>query len=244
MTGPRDIDAEAEIEAANAETTVDLEETAHDEILKFIEARFKGHDLARLVAAVLRAQGYRTEVSPPGPDGGVDILAGSGPLGFDQPRLCVQVKSGIGAEGQRTFNELGGVMSKFDSKQGLLVSWGGFTNPVKLDARKDFFKIRLWNQGDVVDAVLQNYEQLDDEIKAELPLRRIWVMANDDSGLSTIARIAALHRKPSPTLPEMPESAHRARYALALSVSGSPSAALAASSSNCSCPLSALTRPR
>jgi restriction system protein len=38
----------------------------------------------------------------------------------------------------------------------------------------------LWDQGDVVDAVLQNYERLDDEIKAELPLKRIWVMVNDE----------------------------------------------------------------
>lgn len=152
-----------------------------DAILKFIQTKFKGHGLARLVDAVLRAQGYKTEVSPPGPDGGVDILAGSGSLGFDQPRLCVQVKSGGAAEGQKTFNELLGVVSKFASQQGLLVSWGGFTNPVKLDARKDFFRIRLWNQGDVVDAVLQNYERLDDEIKAELPLKRIWVIVNDEA---------------------------------------------------------------
>jgi restriction system protein len=172
--------AEAEIEDIAEDDAVDIEETARDEILKFIQAEFKGHGLANLVAAVLRAQGYKTKVSPPGPDGGVDILAGSGSLGFDQPRLCVQVKSGSGQEGQSTFNELRGVMSKFDSEQGLLVSWGGFTKPVNLDARNDFFKVRLWDQGDVVDAVLQNYERLDDEIKAELPLKRIWVMVKDE----------------------------------------------------------------
>lgn len=90
---------EAEFEGLADEGTINLEETARDEILKFIQAKFQRHDLAHLVDAVLRAQGYKTEVSPPGPDGGVDILAGSGSLGFDQPRLCVQVKSGSGAEG-------------------------------------------------------------------------------------------------------------------------------------------------
>ena len=60
------------------------------------------------------------------------------------------------------------------------MSWGGFTNPVKADARKEFFRIRLWDQGDVVDAILQHYERLDDEIKAELPLKRIWVLVDDD----------------------------------------------------------------
>lgn len=159
---------------------VDLEESAHDEILKFIQARFKGHDLARLVDAILKAQGYKTKRSPPGPDGGVDILAGSGLLGFDEPRLCVQVKSGGAAEGQKTFNELRGVMSKFNSDQGLLVSWGGFTKPLTTDARNDFFKVRLWDQGDVVDAVLQNYDKLGDEIKAELSLKKIWILVSDD----------------------------------------------------------------
>jgi len=65
--------------------------------------------------------------------------------------------------------------------QGLLVSWGGFAKPVRPDARKGFFKIRLWDQGDLVNAVLQNYERLDDEIKAELPLKRIWVIVNDEA---------------------------------------------------------------
>lgn len=174
-------EADLEIDDVVASEAVDLQETARDEILKFIQANFKEHDLARLVNSILVAQGYKTEMSPPGPDGGVDILAGSGALGFDQPRLCVQVKSGGSPEGQKTFNELLGVVSKFASQQGLLVSWSGFTNPVKADARKDFFRIRLWDQGDIVDAILANYEHFDDEIKAELPLKRIWVLVDDST---------------------------------------------------------------
>jgi restriction system protein len=79
--------------AAVAEDTeasdVDLATLAHDQILKRIEARFQKHDLARLVEAVLRADDWHTKLSPPGPDGGVDILAGRGPLGLDHPRLEV-----------------------------------------------------------------------------------------------------------------------------------------------------------
>jgi len=162
------------------DVNVDVEQAARDDILKFIQDRFKGHDLARLVNAVLRAQGYKTSMSPPGPDGGVDILAGLGLLGFDKPRLCVQVKSGNSPEGQKTFNELCGVVSKFGAEQGLLVSWSGFTNSVKKDAKKDFFKIRLWDQGDVLDAILESYEKLDDQIKGELPLRKIWMLVADE----------------------------------------------------------------
>jgi restriction system protein len=183
-------EAETEGPAVGNEDVPDLKRpeikaSAHDEILKFIQAKFKSHALARLVAAVLEAQGYKTHLMPPGPDGGVDILAGSGPLGFDQPRLCVQVKSGNSKADQTTYNELRGVMSKFNCEQGLLVSWGGFTTPVKLDARNDFFKVRLWDQGAVVDAVQDNYERLDGAIKAELPLERIWVTVPVEAEITT-----------------------------------------------------------
>ena len=50
---------------------IDIEENARDQIMKHIGAKFKGHNLARLVDAVLHAQGYVTKQSPPGPDGGV-----------------------------------------------------------------------------------------------------------------------------------------------------------------------------
>ena len=75
------------------EEPIDVGEYAKDQIVKHIGRKFKGHDLARLVEAILEAQGYVTRTSPPGPDGGVDILAAKGPLGFDAPRICIQVKS-------------------------------------------------------------------------------------------------------------------------------------------------------
>ena len=57
----------------------DLEELARDQIARAIEAKFKGHDLTRLVETILQAQGYTTYRSPEGADGGADILAGAGP---------------------------------------------------------------------------------------------------------------------------------------------------------------------
>ena len=46
-------------------------------------ARFKGHGLSRIVGAILHAEGFSIRVSPEGPDGGVDIVAGTGALGFE-----------------------------------------------------------------------------------------------------------------------------------------------------------------
>ena len=156
------------------EEEIDIEEYSKDQIIKYINAKFKGHNLARLVDAILRAQGYITKQSPPGPDGGVDILAASGPLGFDAPRICVQVKSSSSAIDVKVLRELQGVVSKVRASQGLLVSWGGFTTQALQEARDAFFSIRLWDQGALLDEIFKYYERFDDELKAELPLKRIW----------------------------------------------------------------------
>jgi restriction system protein len=156
------------------EVGTEIEQYARDQIEKFISRRFKGHDLPRLVDAVLHAQGYVTQVSPPGPDGGVDILAAAGTLGFDNPKICVQVKSSSSQVDVKVLRELGGVMNKVKAEQGLLVSWGGFTSKASQEARDAFFSIRLWDSGALLEAIFKNYEKFDDELKAELPLKRIW----------------------------------------------------------------------
>ncbi|MBW1279594.1 restriction endonuclease, partial [Escherichia coli] len=54
--------------------------------------RLDWYDMQRLVAAFLRALGYRTEISPVGPDRGKDIFASPDGFGFEQPRIAVEVK--------------------------------------------------------------------------------------------------------------------------------------------------------
>jgi len=166
---------EVVISKKQQEEEIDIEEYAKDQIIKYINAKFKGHNLARLVDAILRAQGYTTIKSPPGPDGGVDILAASGPLGFDGPKICVQVKSTSSPIDVSVLRELQGVMSKVRANQGLLVSWGGFTTKALQVARDAFFSTRLWDQGDLLEEIFKYYDKFDDELKAELPLKRIWV---------------------------------------------------------------------
>lgn len=175
----------ADLDLVQAEVTnaeggfIDLEEHAFDQIRQLLEAKFKGHDLTRLVEAILNAQGYQTYRSPEGPDGGVDILAGSGPMGFDMPKICVQVKSG-GVQGDSTIRELEGVMSRFGSTQGLFVSWEGFNKKAIANTRDLFFKVRLWDDKKLIANLLSNYEKMPDEMQAELPLKRIWVVVPED----------------------------------------------------------------
>lgn len=163
-----------------AEEAIDIAQSARDEIVKYIATKFQGHGLAGLVEAILHAQNYVTKKSPPGPDGGVDILAAAGPLGFDKPKVCVQVKSSSSQVDVRVLRELQGVMSKFRAEQGLLVAWGGFNNSCVREARDAFFSIRLWDQGNLLEAIFKYYDRFDDELKAELPLKKIWALVKEE----------------------------------------------------------------
>jgi restriction system protein len=159
---------------------VDLEQLARDQVAKLIGRRFKGHELTHLVDAVLRAQNYTTFVSPVGPDKGIDILAAPGPLGFGHPRICVQVKSQDSPIDSPTLHQLIGSMQNVQADQGLLVAWGGFKGSVDQETPTQFFRVRLWDQRDLIEQLLQYYDALDADIRAELPLKRIWSVAREE----------------------------------------------------------------
>jgi len=158
---------------------IDIEQTAEDAIRFRIATVFKGHRLSALIGALLETEGYVVVVSPPGADGGVDILAGKGPLGLDAPRLVVQVKSQGSSVDVTVLRELQGVMSQLGADQGLLVAWGGVTKALLREAQRLHFQIRLWDSGDVIRALQRGYEQMSGEMKADLPMKRIWALAED-----------------------------------------------------------------
>src|SRR3990170_2708614 len=146
-----------------SEIPPDIEEFTRDQIRKYINSRFKGHGLARLAGGVLQAQGYKVHVSPEGPDGGVDIIAGKGALGFESPRLVVQVKSAESPIDVGVLRELKGVMSTFNADQGLIVAWGGYRSSVNHEMAREYFKIRLWDSDELVKHLQDNYDQLSDD---------------------------------------------------------------------------------
>src|SRR4029079_16261786 len=116
---------------------------------------------------------------PPGADGGVDIVAGGGSFGLVMPHLVVQVKSQAGPADVSVLRELKGTMADYRAEQGLLVCWGGFKDTLRREARNDYFKIRLWDRQDLLDELFAHYEQFDEDLRAELPLKRVWTVARD-----------------------------------------------------------------
>lgn len=154
----------------------DFEQNAQDQISRYICQKFRGHSYAHLISAILQAQGYQVHESPEGPDDGVDVIAGRGPLGFDPPRLAVQVKSSDSPVDVKIIREMQGVMKNYGADHSLVVSWGGFNKNAYKEASRMPFSMKLWDAADVVRMLQTCYEQLPEDIRADLPLKRILVL--------------------------------------------------------------------
>lgn len=124
-------------------------------------------------ADLLRAMGYYVSwVSPPGKDGGIDILAQPDVLGTRPPRIKVQVKrqkEAVSVDGLRSFMALLG-----DSDVGLFVCTGGFTKDAATEARtQEKRRITLIGLDTLFDLWVEHYGKLTDQARRRLPLRPI-----------------------------------------------------------------------
>jgi restriction system protein len=155
-----------------AAVATDIEETTRDFILKRLAQELKGHPFAEFVAHLLGTMGYRTRVSPPGPDGGIDIIAHKDELGFEPPIIKVQVKSSEGSTGDPIVSALYGKVGQ--GEYGLLVTLGTFT-PLALNFARSKSNLRLIDGNELVELILQHYDQFESRYKGLIPLRRVYI---------------------------------------------------------------------
>jgi restriction system protein len=146
-----------------------------DELIADLISRLDPYDFQDLVAGVLRAMGFRAVSTPPGPDRGVDIVAHPDAFGFQRPRIKVQVKHRKGAVGGPDMRSFLGTLRDGDS--GLYISTGDFTGDAKLAAEHSREPVTLLNRDDFIRLLLEHYEALEPEYKAQVPLRKVWVPA-------------------------------------------------------------------
>ena len=106
----------------------------------------------------------------------VNISASRGLLGFKDMSVFVQVKSSKSPMTEVMIHYLYGICRNFDAKYGLLIIWGRITRPAEKEIRHSFHKTQLWDQ----EEIFVNYNNLDDYVKYELPLKPIMMLVNDD----------------------------------------------------------------
>lgn len=155
-----------------AEISLDIEETARDYVLKALAQQTKGHPFSHFVANLLQTMGYRTRVSPEGPDGGIDIVAHTDELGFAPPIIKVQCKSSDGGISGPLVKQLAGNVAP--TEFGLFVALGHYTKQATEFASSKS-NLRLIDGDELVDLVLEHYEALDAKYKALIPMRRVYV---------------------------------------------------------------------
>jgi restriction system protein len=142
------------------------------EFIKDKVSALKWDEMQDLVAGLLRAMGYKTRISPSGSDRGKDIVASPDGLGFEDPRIVVEVKhrnATMGAPEVRSF--LGG---RHANDKGLYVSTGGFTREARYEAERAAIPLTLMDLDDFVHSLLEHYEKLDVDMQRLIPLRKIY----------------------------------------------------------------------
>lgn len=164
-----DIDDSAEEETPDIKNDTVLK--AH-EFIKDMVVKLDWEQMQELVAGILRAMGYKTKVSPKGPDRGKDIIASPDGLGLEDPRIIVEVKhrsGSIGADLIRSFT--GGLRA---GSKGIYVSVGGFTKEAKYEAERSNFHISLIDLDSLVELIVQYYDNFDIETRTLVPLVKIY----------------------------------------------------------------------
>jgi restriction system protein len=148
-----------------------VESLAFERIKDLISA-LEWDEMQELVAGILRAMGYKTQVSPAGPDRGKDIIASPDGFGFEDPRIVVEVKHRkvkIGAPDIRSF-----VGGRHKNDRGLYVSTGGFSLDAHYEADRASIPLTLWTLDNLVRALVEHYDATDTETKRRVPLRRMY----------------------------------------------------------------------
>jgi restriction system protein len=161
-------DKREELQQSNKDAAQEAKQLIEDKILGLDD-----YGMQELIAGILRAMGYKTRVSPRGPDRGVDVMASPDGLGLQEPRIKVEVKhrpgSPMGSQDVRSF--LGSLRS---GDKGLYVSSGGFSKEAKYEAERANIPVTLIDLQELALLVTEHYDNFDARGRALLPLVRIY----------------------------------------------------------------------
>ncbi len=150
-----------------------FEEKAFDGIREFIMGK-SPYEFQDLVSYLLVAMGYFiSHIAEKGPDGGIDIIAYTDPLGTKEPRLIVQVKHRPEAKvPSDDIQKLVGTMKR-SSDVGIFVTSGQFSSVAIKEARTSHKHIELIDYARFIVLWQEHYHKMNDEQRNALPLKAI-----------------------------------------------------------------------
>lgn len=162
------------LEPAEEEEGVSKEDVVNQskELIKDLITALDAEEMEELVAAILRAMGFRARVSPKGPDRGVDVIASPDGLGLQEPRIKAEVKHRSGSMGSQAIRSFIGALRPGD--RGIYVSSGGFSREARYEAERANIPVSLVDIDELASLVVDYYEDFDLDGKALIPLVRIY----------------------------------------------------------------------
>jgi|TARA_B110000908_G_C10143187_1_gene397768 restriction system protein len=139
------------------------------------------YEFQDLIAALLESMGYHiSNIAEKGPDGGIDIIAYTDPLGTKQPRIIVQVKhrpnDNISSD---EVQKLSGTLKR-NSDVGIFATSGRFSKPAIKEARNSREHIELIDFDRFVSLWVEYYDKMSDEQKNMLPLRPLYFLGSNE----------------------------------------------------------------
>jgi len=152
-------------------TLEEAQENAWTEIENHL-AKMPPYNFQEVVAGLLEGMGYHVHwVAPPGPDGGVDIHAGTDSLGVSGKRIKVQVKRRAHTLPVSEVRSFQGVLE--DGDMGIFISTGGFTREAEKVARQGQRRLVLVDASRFFDLWEEHYEQIPEAQRRLLPIKRV-----------------------------------------------------------------------
>ena len=157
-----------------------FEENATNGLKNFIFDK-NPYEFQDLVAALLDAMGYHiSDIAQRGPDGGIDIIAYTDPLGTKQPRIIVQVKHRPNdSVPSDQIQKLSGTLKRA-TDVGIFVTSGQFSKPAIKEARDSREHIELIDLDRFISLWVEYYIKMSDEQKNMLPLHPIYFLGSFD----------------------------------------------------------------
>ncbi|HEV2754949.1 MAG TPA: restriction endonuclease [Actinomycetota bacterium] len=166
-------DASEEGDVGDEDLFADLQARS-DELIRSRLSELDGYQMQDVVAGILRAMGYYTQISPPGADQGVDIVASRDPLGVERA-VKVQVKARpTTRSGASEIRELAGVLDP--GGKGIFVSSGGFTREALADPSAQ--RVTFVDGERLQELLVEYYDRLSQDVKALVPLRSLYFPAS------------------------------------------------------------------
>ncbi len=156
------------------------EENANNGLRNFIISK-NPYEFQDIVASLLDAMGYHiSDIAPRGPDGGIDIIAYTDPLGTKQPRIIVQVKHRPNESvSSDAIQKLSGTLKR-NTDVGIFVTSGQFSKPAIKEARDSREHIELIDFDRFISLWIEYYERMNDEQKNILPLYPIYFLGSNE----------------------------------------------------------------